>query len=132
GELEGELDRAWCTCPLHSSEVGAVSDVAVRILELCRVEQVEEFRTEFHVDPLGQTRVLLHGEVPILDTVTATDRPLGSTKRAEGCRRVSVRIECVETGLARYSGRAAGANRAESIVTRIAGREVPGQVRLAG
>src|SRR5262249_28990719 len=87
---------------------------------------------EFHVYLFRESRVLLDGEIPVLDAGAATDGSLGGAERSECRGRKGVRVKRVKTWLTIHARRAAGSVGAESVMARIAGGEVPGEVRLAG
>jgi hypothetical protein len=70
--LNSKLYLARRPSAFNFAEIGAVGDVAVRVQELSGVEEIKEFRPELDGLALLELRVLLDGEVKVLDASATT------------------------------------------------------------
>src|SRR5262249_40292223 len=61
------------TRTLDPPEIRAVSDVAIRLQELCVVQEVEKLRTELNALMLGDRSILVQRKVPVTDAGAAAD-----------------------------------------------------------
>ena len=100
-ELQCKLYLARVTRAFYPSEVHAVGDVAVRIQELRDVKDVKELGSELKVFILANRRVLLYGNVEILNAGPAADGAFGRPQSPQFSRGEGVRIEGVTVMVAR-------------------------------
>src|SRR5262249_20172378 len=83
-EFQGELQQPRLFGSQDATKIATVCDVAVRIVELRVIKEIEKFGAKFNPGSFGNGRDFMQGKVKIVDGRTATDGPLGVPDAAEG------------------------------------------------
>src|SRR5579864_1661712 len=100
-QLQRELDQPWVACACHTAEIHAVGNVAIHFAELRVIDNIEEFRAEFEPHLLMNDRVLVQGEIEIVDAGPAADRSRRTADGSHGLRLKGVLRERVVARRAR-------------------------------
>ena len=81
----------------HLAELRAIGGVAVRIIELRVIKDVEELRSEIHVHVLGNRESLQDREISVADMRSATFGASGSAEGSEKARLIAAKDGLLRT-----------------------------------
>jgi len=68
------LHKAWIACSLYAAEVASVGDVAIGLIELGIIEQVEDFAAELYPVAFPDVGILQYSDIGLELARAAADR----------------------------------------------------------